>query len=114
MEIGTDPFTADTDGDGFPDGLEVASGSDPLDPNCTPLNCRVSGETESVAFSILNAPVTGAGFIETESVGFSVVNAPVTGAGFTETESVAFSVLNAPVTGAGFTIPSSYTERSRD
>jgi uncharacterized repeat protein (TIGR01451 family) len=58
-------------------------------------------ETESVAFSVLNAPVTGAGIIEAESVAFSLLNAPVTGAGILETESVAFSILNAPVTGAG-------------
>ena len=29
---GTDPLVADTDGDGYTDGVEVAAGSDPLDP----------------------------------------------------------------------------------
>jgi len=29
---GTDPFSADTDGDGFTDGAEILSGFDPLDP----------------------------------------------------------------------------------
>jgi hypothetical protein len=33
---GTDPFLADTDGDGAPDGAEVTAGSDPLDPLSTP------------------------------------------------------------------------------
>ena len=33
---GTDPFLADTDGDGFDDGVEVGSGSDPLDAASTP------------------------------------------------------------------------------
>jgi hypothetical protein len=36
-DTGTDPTLADTDGDGFDDGEEVAAGSDPLNPNSTPL-----------------------------------------------------------------------------
>lgn len=37
MKLGTDPFKADTDGDGFTDGEEVlAYGTDPLDPNSFP------------------------------------------------------------------------------
>jgi gliding motility-associated-like protein len=32
-ELGTDPLNADTDGDGVPDGIEVAEGTDLLDPN---------------------------------------------------------------------------------
>jgi hypothetical protein len=32
MDTGSDPFDADTDGDGFDDGWEVALGSDPNDP----------------------------------------------------------------------------------
>jgi hypothetical protein len=31
-EQGTNPFSADTDGDGYSDGLEIANGYDPLDP----------------------------------------------------------------------------------
>ena len=91
---------ADTDGDGFQDVVEALFGTDPTDPTSFPV-IPVATETESVAFSVLNAPVTGAGIRETESVAFSVLNAPVTGAGIRETESVVFSVLNAPVTGAG-------------
>ena len=94
--------TADTDGDGFQDVIEAVFGTDPLDPKSFPV-IPAATETESVAFSVLNAPVTGAGSTETESVSFSVLNSPITGAGITETESVAFSVLNAPVTGAGST-----------
>jgi hypothetical protein len=33
---GTDPTDSDTDGDGFGDGLEIASGSDPTDPQSHP------------------------------------------------------------------------------
>lgn len=35
---GTSPFLVDTDGDGFTDYEEVMAGSDPLDPESTPLN----------------------------------------------------------------------------
>ncbi len=92
--------TADTDGDGFQDAIEAVFGTDPLDPTSFPVIPRAT-EAESVAFSLLNAPVTGAGIRETESVAFSVLNAPVTGAGIRETESVAFSLLNAPLSGSG-------------
>ena len=44
---GTDPNNPDSDGDGINDGVEVASGSDPLDP-CSPntnsLNCDSDGD----------------------------------------------------------------------
>jgi hypothetical protein len=92
--------TADTDHDGFQDVIEAVFGTDPLDPSSFPI-IQPARETESVAFSLLNAPVTGAGIRETESVAFSLLNAPVTGAGIRETESIAFSILNAPITGAG-------------
>jgi Zn-dependent metalloprotease len=35
-QTGTDPLLADTDGDGFDDGVEVAMGTDPNDPNDAP------------------------------------------------------------------------------
>lgn len=40
FETGTDPTLADTDGDGFDDGLEVQFGSDPNNSNSVP-NLRV-------------------------------------------------------------------------
>jgi len=36
----TNPLLADTDGDGFTDGEEVSFGSDPLNPDSTPLSIR--------------------------------------------------------------------------
>jgi len=36
LKIGTDPNKADTDGDGYSDGAEVAAKSDPLDPKSVP------------------------------------------------------------------------------
>ena len=35
-ETGTDPLIADTDGDGFNDGVEVGNGTDPLDITSLP------------------------------------------------------------------------------
>jgi hypothetical protein len=95
--------TADSDGDGYPDVVEAAFGTDPLDPNSYPTSIQNLRETESVAFSLLNAPITGSGSTETESVAFSLLNASVTASGSTETESTAFSLLNASVTGSGST-----------
>jgi hypothetical protein len=109
--------TADTDGDGFQDVIEAVYGTDPLDPSSYP-TIRTENEIESVVFSVLNAPVSGAltqaesvpfpvlnapfsgGVTEAQSVPFSVLNAPFSGAA-TEAESVSFSVLNAPVSGSG-------------
>jgi len=100
--IGTDPFNPDTDGDGFSDGVEVASGSDPLDPNCTPLNCRRSGEVESFSFSLINTVALISAPHEADSVLFSVINSVATPAQPHEADSVTFSVLNtvAPISAA--------------
>jgi hypothetical protein len=35
----TNPFLWDTDGDSFGDNMEIAEGSDPLDPMCIPYAC---------------------------------------------------------------------------
>jgi len=35
----TNPFLWDTDNDSFGDNMEIAEGSDPLDPFCTPYGC---------------------------------------------------------------------------
>ena len=35
----TDPYRWDTDGDGYSDGIEIAEGSGPLNPYCTPNGC---------------------------------------------------------------------------
>ncbi|HZO09628.1 MAG TPA: thrombospondin type 3 repeat-containing protein, partial [Myxococcota bacterium] len=35
-DTGTDPLRPDTDGDGFPDGVELAAGSDPTNPDSIP------------------------------------------------------------------------------
>ena len=91
----TDPLSAASDGDGFSDGLEVEVGSDPLNPLCTPLNCRVNGEVASVLTSVLN---TGSGggppSNEVDSVLFSVLNVRPAPGLLLEAESVIFSVVN--------------------
>jgi YD repeat-containing protein len=94
LVLGTDPFNSDTDGDGFSDGIEVATGSDPLDPTCTPLNCRLSGEVDSVTFSTVNTSRPPAQFLEADSVTFSVLNSVLPKSQMNEAESVVFSVQN--------------------
>jgi hypothetical protein len=42
-DTGTSPFSADTDGDGFDDPVEVAAGSDPNDPLNTPETPAIPG-----------------------------------------------------------------------
>ena len=93
--LGTDPFNPDTDGDGFNDGIEVATGSDPLNPACTPFNCRVSGEVESLHSSAINLVLPASTSIEADSIAFSVLNPVSPTSGFNEVESIAFSVLNS-------------------
>lgn len=91
--------TADTDGDGFLDVIEAVYGTDPLDPASVPV-ILLETETESVAFSVLNAPVYNSGVTEVDA-GFSALNEPVYNSGIQEVESVSFSLLNAPVAGVG-------------
>ncbi len=97
----------DTDSDGFQDVIEAVFGTDPLDPTSFP-SIAAATEAESVAFSVLNAPITDAGITEAESLAFSVLNAPITGAGITQAVSGAFSVLNAPINAAGIVESESY------
>jgi len=87
--------TADSDGDGFSDVVEVASGSDPLDPNCTPLNCRLFGDVDSVAFSVVNVVAQPSQPHEAESTLFSIINSVASAAQPHEADSVLFSVLNS-------------------
>jgi YD repeat-containing protein len=101
--IGTDPFNPDTDGDGFSDGVEVATGSDPLDPLCTPLNCRVSGEVESVTTSLVNFIVTSSAPNEADTFLFSVLNTGGAIAPRLEADGVTFSVCNGTTGCPGFT-----------
>ncbi len=100
---GTDPTKFDTDGDGFGDGLELALGSDPLNPASRPN--LTAGPRESVGrtVSVLNStpPPLPASSTFRESVGrtVSVLNStpPPLPASSTYRESVGrtVSVLNS-------------------
>ena len=48
MQHGTNPLIADTDGDGWPDGVEVADGKDPLDPKSKPMYVSVAHPSTTV------------------------------------------------------------------
>ncbi len=97
---------ADSDGDGYPDGLEVFFGSDPLDQTSIP-NLTVTGNLLGPAFSVLNntTPFTGQpAQQEVLGLAFSVLNntAPFTGQAVQQDLlGPMFSVLNntTPFTG---------------
>jgi hypothetical protein len=52
-DTGTDPFNADTDGDGPTDGFEVQFGSDPTDPNDTVMGIPALGRLGMGIMSLL-------------------------------------------------------------
>ena len=54
IALGTDPLSLDTDGDGWPDGLEVFFKSNPLDPLSFPHPALSAGWVSSSVFSMLN------------------------------------------------------------
>jgi hypothetical protein len=63
MQHGTNPLVADTDGDGWPDGVEVADGKDPLDPKSKPRVVITATPGSSVVFpSSDNIGTTGGPF----------------------------------------------------
>jgi hypothetical protein len=53
--FGTDPDNGDSDGDGFPDDIELASGSDPLDAESAvpPIAVPASGIASRLALMAL-------------------------------------------------------------
>jgi len=54
VTLGTDPLLADTDGDGYIDGVEVEAGSDPKSPLSTPLTVSPVREAISALLAELN------------------------------------------------------------
>jgi hypothetical protein len=54
MQHGTNPLIADTDGDGWPDGVEVADGKDPLDPKSRPAVVVTANPGSTVVFPSLD------------------------------------------------------------
>ena len=101
--------TADTDGDGFPDIIEAAYGTDPLNPDSHPTGSSLplGGEADALSFSVLNtAPPKGSqdATMEADGLPFSVLNtAPPKGSqnATMEAAGIFFSALNtAPPKGS--------------
>ncbi len=90
----TDPFNPDTDGDGYSDGLEVASRSDPLNPLSTPLNDRIYGDSEAVPFSAFNGSQIPATRYEVDSGAFSLFSRAQFRRTTKEVDSTPFSAFN--------------------
>jgi YD repeat-containing protein len=94
--------TADTDGDGVPDVVEAAYGTDPLDPNSYPNgnSLPLTGEAHSPVFSVLNTaatPGSPSATLEADGVIFSVLNTaatPGSPSATLEADGVCFSVYN--------------------
>jgi YVTN family beta-propeller protein len=57
---GTDPANADTDGDGFSDGVEVAAGTDPNNPNSDPVKVPTLNAS-GLLLTVLS--ILGSGFL---------------------------------------------------
>jgi YD repeat-containing protein len=95
LAFGTDPFNPDTDGDGYSDGLEVASRSDPLNPLSTPLNDRIYGDAEAATFSAFNTLQLPATRNEVDSVAVSVFSSAQFRKSTKEVDSAAFSAFNS-------------------
>jgi len=51
LQKGTDPEIPDTDGDGVADGLEIMAGTNPLDPNSSPVDSDNDGLSDSLEAS---------------------------------------------------------------
>jgi len=121
QQLGTDPFNPDTDGDGWPDGVEVDAGSDPLSAPSTPpsLPENVVREALSAGVSLLNTsdPSTGtstpsAAVGEASSFATSILNTsdPSQGtadptAAVREAAGAAISILNTSDPSQGTTDP---------
>jgi YD repeat-containing protein len=93
-----DPTTAeeDTDGDGFPNGLEILLGSDPLDPNSIPDPTSHITEVISTTFSLLNTGAPSPS-LPNEAVSpiFSLLNTGVASSELpNEAVGPTFSILN--------------------
>jgi YD repeat-containing protein len=88
---------ADSDDDGFPDGLEVLFGSDPFDPASVP-DLMANGDLLSGAVSVANTLITSATPQELFSAAVSVANTLLTSAAPQDLLSPAVSVSNTLVT----------------
>lgn len=66
----TNPLVPDTDGDGYPDGLEVANGYSPLKGNSTRL-AAVDSDNDRLADALEISFSTGIGLVDTDGDGTS-------------------------------------------
>lgn len=84
----------DSDGDGFPDGLELMFGSDPALASSLP-SLTARGELRSAAVSVVNVALPESTQQEALSAAFSVLNTELSPAPTQMLLSAAVSVLNA-------------------
>ena len=109
ITAGTDPLNGDTDGDTWPDGLEIALGSSPRNPGSIPNPASSSGYVSSLTLSILNNRNPGTGTANStqyvSGLTFSLLNSlnPSTAvAGTTQyVSSLTLSILNSRNPGLG-------------
>ena len=90
----------DSDGDGFPDGLEELFGSDPSNPASVP-DLRSAGELLSGAVAVANTFVTSPTPLTILSAAVAVANTFVTSPGPQELLGAAVAVANTFVTSSG-------------
>ena len=90
----------DTDGDGFPDGLERLFGSDPFDPASRP-DLTVMGDVQSSAVTLVNTGALPTSQEEVRSSAFTVSNTLLKPASPLQLMSPAFSVGNTLLSSPG-------------
>jgi hypothetical protein len=115
IALGTDPFRADTDGDGFNDGTEVAAGSNPLDPRSTPLHyvyaeVSILNNTDPFVASgmFMGPPVSILNLTDPSAAAGVYLGPPISILNLTDPSAAAGVYLGPPISVLNLAVPGGY------
>ena len=96
----------DTDGDGWPDGVEVTDGSDPLNPASRPRLTVFAGPSVAVSVSDVSAGTSGTTYLASPAVAIAIADASGSGTAGTvfATPQIALSIADASGSGSAGTV----------